>query len=119
MDVTWAVTQQSLAELGMSIDTAKRDNDTAFIDTKTGDGTAVHITLEPRTARIPADGKWTHVTVKVGMVGDNKVAERLFIKMDSHIQPAQAPQAGRLVPIPNPQPFPPAAQTAAPPLGPR
>ena len=100
----------------MTIDTAKRDNDTAFIDTRTGDGTPVHITLEPRTSRIPIDGKWTHVTVKVGVVGDSKVAERLFSRMDSHLQPPQPPQ---LVPVARQPPFPPAAQSGPPPAGSR
>jgi hypothetical protein len=118
MDSTWVVTQQALTELGMTIETAQRDNDTASIQSRTGDGTKVEITLEPRTARIPADGQWTHVTVRVGLIGDAKVADRIFNQMDTRLAP-QPPPPGRLVPVPQDHPGPQAVQGAPLPLAPQ
>jgi Protein of unknown function (DUF3568) len=98
MDQAWATTQGALADLSMPIVTAQRDNDSATIESRTGDGTKVEITLTPRAARIPADGQWTQVSIRVGMLGDGQVCERIFKQIDSRLAP-QVPPSGALVPV--------------------
>src|SRR5580704_9748315 len=58
MDLTWAAAQQAVVDLGMPLEKATRDNDGGTIETKTGDGDKVQIHVEPRAARVPADGQW-------------------------------------------------------------
>src|SRR5262245_28786317 len=41
MDQAWAATQQALADLGMPVVSGVRDNETATITSKTGDGESV------------------------------------------------------------------------------
>jgi hypothetical protein len=120
MDVTWAATQQSVAELGMSVEKAERDNDSAVLETHTGDGTKVRIRLEPRASRVPADGQWTHVTVKVGWLGDDDLSERVFKQIETHVPHAAPPPGVPVVqpgaPAGQPGPLVPVVETQAPPL---
>src|ERR1700677_4222592 len=46
MDQTWTAALKAVEDLKMTIETAQRDNDTATIETKTGTGEPVVITLE-------------------------------------------------------------------------
>jgi hypothetical protein len=107
-DQTWQATQLALKDLQLPIVQAERDNDAGTIISQTGDGDKIKITLEPRAARIPAEGQWTHVGVRVAWFGDTPLSERIIGQIDAHLTPA-APPGGPLVPIP--------AQTAPPPLG--
>jgi hypothetical protein len=106
MDSAWTATQQALTDLGMPILSAVRDSDSATIETRTEDGDKVKITLEPRASRVPADGEWTHVSVRVALLGDDPVTERILNQIDTHL-PAHAQPAVQQAPV---------AQTAAPPL---
>jgi hypothetical protein len=87
MDQTWTATQQALADLGMPVVSAVRDIDNATIESVTGDGDKLKITLEPRAARVPADGQWTHVTIRVAMLGDGPVSERIMNQIDVRLAP--------------------------------
>src|SRR5438128_1551003 len=58
-DQTWAAAQLALQDLQLPILQAERDNDGGTIVSQTGDGDKIKITLEPRAARIPAEGQWT------------------------------------------------------------
>jgi Protein of unknown function (DUF3568) len=102
MDQAWAGTQLALADLGMPVVSA------------VGDGDKVKITLEPRAARVPADGQWTHVTVRVALVGDNPVSERIMSQIDTRLAPPGT--AGQQVL--QAQPAAPLNQTVAPPIAP-
>jgi hypothetical protein len=115
MDQAWAGTQMALADLGMPVVSAVRDDDSATIESRTGDGDKVKITLEPRAARVPADGQWTHVTVRVALLGDTPVTERIMNQIDSRLAPPTA--AGQQVL--QAQPAAPLNQTVAPPMAPR
>jgi len=114
MDQAWNATQSALAELGMPVVSAVRDNDSANIESRTGDGAKVKISLEPRASRVPADGQWTHVSVRVAMFGDHPVSERIMNQIDAHLSPPTVP--GTQVPVVSSQPQQPVVQTAAPPL---
>jgi hypothetical protein len=114
MDQTWSATQLALADLGMPIVSAERDNDGATIESKTGDGQTIKISLEPRAARVPADGQWTHITVRVAWFGDGPLSERVLNQIDARLGlPPGQPAPGLL----QAQPAPP-NETAAPPLAP-
>ena len=105
MDSVWTAAQQALTDLSMPVVSAVRDNDSATIETRTGDGDKVKISLEPRPSRVPADGEWTHVTVRVALLGDGPVTERILNQIDAHLPHAQP--AGQQAPV---------AQTGPPPL---
>jgi hypothetical protein len=83
---------------------ADRDNDGGTILSQTGDGDKIKITLEPRAARIPAEGQWTHVGIRVALFGDTPLSERIIQQIDTHL----APVAPGVPALP--------AQTAPPPL---
>jgi len=117
MDQAWTATLQALGDLGMAVVSAQRDDAGATIETRTGDGAKVAITLEPRAARVPADGQWTHVTVRVALLGDAPVTERIMNQIDVRLGPPAPP--GQQVPVTLGQPGLPTNQTAAPPLAPK
>jgi hypothetical protein len=105
MDKTWTAAQMALADLKMTIDTAQRDNDTATIETRTGTGEKVTITLDPRVKAVPADGEWTHVTVRVATFGNEEVSDRVLKQMAVRLglpqHPAVAGQSQpRVAPVP-------------------
>jgi hypothetical protein len=106
MDLTWAAAQQAVVDLGMPLEKATRDNDGGTIETKTGDGDKVQIHVEPRAARVPADGQWSNVAVRVGIFGDSKLSERLLDQIDTHLPHAPVPATA------------PAGETGPPPLAP-
>jgi hypothetical protein len=111
MDQTWVATQQALGDLGMPILSGVRDHESGTITTQTGAGESVTITLEPRTARVPADGQWTHVEVRVAWFGDGPVSERLLEQIQARLgPPPEAAVPHQPVPVPN--------QTGPPPLAP-
>jgi hypothetical protein len=91
MDLTWAAAQQAVVDLGMPLDKVVRDSDSGTIETKTGDGDKVQIYVEPRAARVPADGQWTNVSVRVAIFGDGKLSERILNQIDTHLPHAPAP----------------------------
>jgi hypothetical protein len=98
MDKTWTAAQQALGDLKMDIDTAQRDNDTATIETKTGTGDKVTLTLEPRAKAVPADGQWTHVTVRVATFGNEEVSDRVIKQIATRLGLPQHPGAAELQP---------------------
>ena len=114
MDQTWAASQAAVTDLGMPLVSAVRDNDGGTIESRTGDGDKVKITLEPRASRVPADGQWIHVNIRVAMIGDGPLSERLLNQIENRVTPPG--QAGRSVPV---VATPTSIQTGPPPLAPR
>jgi hypothetical protein len=114
MDSTWAAAQQAVSELGLPLDKVVRDIDGGIIETKTGDGDKVEIHVEPRPSRIPADGDWTTISVRVAIFGDGQFSERLLNQIDTHLPHPPGP----LAPVAQnpPNRIEPVAQTAPPPL---
>jgi hypothetical protein len=104
LEHTWNATQLALQDLKMPILKADRDNDGGTILSQTGDGDKIKITLEPRAARIPAEGQWTRVGIRVALFGDTPLSERIIQQIDSHLTPVEP--GGPALP----------AQTAPPPL---
>jgi hypothetical protein len=104
-DHTWTAALLSLKDLGLPVKKADREKDgSGTIISQTGDGDKITITLEPKAARIPAEGQWTHVGVRVAMFGDSPVSERIIHQIDFRLAPPGTPPLG--VPV----------ETAPPPL---
>jgi hypothetical protein len=113
-DATSAV-RTSLTELGFPTVTEKFKDDERIFTTKTGDDTAIHITLEPLTSRIPAEGPMTRISVRVGTFGDDAVSARILDQVSMHLVAPTPPTTSSppvvIRPVP---PRPP--ETASPPL---
>jgi hypothetical protein len=128
MDQTWNATQAALADLSMPVISAERGDTGATIESRTGDGSKIAISLEPRAARVPADGTWTHVSIRVAMLGDKPTSERIMNQIDARLAPplppgqqvpvisTQSPQPGQQVPVTTAPATQPVMQTSAPPL---
>jgi hypothetical protein len=117
-NTTWAATQAALLDLGMPVNDPKRTSDTeGTLTTQTGDGTKVSIELETRAARIPTEGPITEIEIRVGLIGDRAVSERLMsqiqVRLAQGVQPAPAPVAASL-PQTAPPPLAPEAATVSP-----
>jgi hypothetical protein len=91
MDLTWTAAQQAVVDLGMPLDKVVRDNDGGTIESKTGDGDKVQIHVEPRASRVPADGQWTSISVRVALFGDSKLSDRLLNQIDTHLPHVPTP----------------------------
>src|SRR5437588_696446 len=91
MDQTYPATLQALQDLGIPVVKAERDNDGAVIERTTGNDESVKITLAPRSAQVPSDGQWTHVSVRVAIFGDGAFSERLLNQIDARLPRPAAP----------------------------
>src|SRR5262245_34435563 len=105
---TRAATRTALSELGMSAIEEKVGKSGATFESRTGDGAAVRIYLDPEAPRVPADGPSTHVVVRVGVLGDQAVSERILQQIGAHlvVRTVPIPQAG-IVPTGATAPTPP------------
>jgi len=117
-NTAWAATQLSLRGLGMAAQGMRRTSETeGSLESQTGEGKAVRIALVTRPSKIPAEGPITQVQVRVGVIGDRALSERLLDQIQAHLTaPPQAvalPAAG----APAQTGPPPLASTAEPPVG--
>lgn len=108
-NTAWAAAHRALADLGMSAQGMQRDSENeGSLDSTTGQGKNVHIALETRPSKIPAEGPITHIHVRVGLVGDRSLSEHLLAQIQMRLtappQPVRLPAAATL------------PQTAPPPL---
>jgi hypothetical protein len=115
-NTAWAAVHLALADLQMSAQGMQRDSEhEGSIDSTTGEGKNVHIALETRPGKVPADGPITQIHVRVGLVGDRTLSERLLgqiqMRLTAPPQPVRLPAAASL---PQTAP-PPLASTAEPP----
>ncbi|MGH9675660.1 MAG: DUF3568 family protein [Candidatus Acidiferrum sp.] len=101
LPATAAAVRTALAELQFPAATEKDEIGKVTIETKTGDGVPVKIHLATVATRIPSDGPITHVSIRVGVFGDETVSEKILDQAGLHLAPpvAQAPPAA-LAPIP-------------------
>ena len=102
----WAATHTALAELGMRVESETRDNISGTIHSQLADGERVHINLDVKESKIPAEGPLTLVAIRVGTFGDEAASVRILNQIDSHLthppiagdQPAR-PAAGNWTPV--------------------
>jgi hypothetical protein len=110
---TRAAVHTALAELGMPVESEEQSPDGGFLLSRTTDGDAVRINLEPATSPIPAENPLTRVSVRVATFGDQQISERVLFQVSAHLVPGAAPPV--LGPV-QPAALAPNAKTAEPPL---
>jgi hypothetical protein len=72
-----AAVKAALVDLQFPVVKETPGNGGAVIETRTGDGVKVQISLDAVTSAVPADGSVTKVSVRVGHFGDEAVSTRI------------------------------------------
>jgi hypothetical protein len=90
-DDVWAATQTAFKELQLPIDRAERGLPNSYIESQTGDGVKIHLSLEARKSPIPVEGSISKVSIRVGAFGDGTISERILDQIDSHLSPTLSP----------------------------
>jgi hypothetical protein len=99
-DAALAVTT-ALGELQLPVVNEKRDDNDIIIDSRTADDVKIHIHLTLVPSRIPADGAITHISIRVGALGDEGLSTRVHEQISLHLV---APVQMRTPPTPTPVP---------------
>ena len=87
-NTTWATTKNALADLRMPVTRENRDDKHGTIETKTGTGDSITITLDAQVSKVPADGPLTRLGIRVGTFGDPKVSDRILEQVAYRLNPA-------------------------------
>ncbi len=87
-NATWAAAKGALADLQMPVTRENRNDKHGTIETKTGTGVAVTLTLDSLVSQVPADGPLTRVGVRVGTLGDAAVSDRIQEQIAFRLFPA-------------------------------
>jgi hypothetical protein len=114
LSTTWAAAKLALADLKMPVTREDRNDKRGTLESKSGTGDTITLSLEARTNKVPADGPITHVSIRVGALGDEKLSDRIFEQVAFRLNPAP-PIPPAVVP-PGSGVAPAGFQTAAPPL---
>ena len=104
-----AATKAALTDLQFPIVKEQPADGGDVIETRTGDGVKVRVSLDLVTSAVPADGALTRVSVRVGHFGDDTISSRIQGQIAKHLPTAVAPPSPTLQ-----APRPP--ETAPPPL---
>ena len=113
-----AAVKTSLTELQFPLVKEQPEGGSTLIETRTGDGVSVKISLDMLTSPVPADGSVTRVSVRVGHFGDEAISTRIQDQIAKHMPappsagpaaPTARPARGRSRPAP-----PPLAKTVVP-----
>jgi hypothetical protein len=89
----------ALTELKMPVVSENLDGDEMTIESRTGDDAKVSIKLKHQPSRVPADGPSTHITVRVGTLGDQPMSTRILDQISMHfvapvtVKPVATPSA--------------------------
>lgn len=109
-DDTWNAAQTSLTELGMPVvSVEKKTNKSGTIHTQLGNGDAVALQIDEEPGTFPADGSVTRVGVRVAMMGDYPVSDRILNQIGAHLVAPGAVSRGpgnAVVPVAGTQPAP-------------
>jgi hypothetical protein len=110
LDDTAAAVKAALAELQLPMDAEKRDTDVITFESHTKDNTEIHIELKAAEGKLPADGPTTHISIRVGNLGDEELSRRILDQVSLHVvAPVQVrpqvntsalPPSGTLPPAP-------------------
>jgi Protein of unknown function (DUF3568) len=110
----------ALNELQLPVVKDKRKDDEIIIDSRTTDDARIRIRLTPVASRIPADPATTHISIRVGALGDETLSTRLHEQISLHlvapIQVRQTPVPAAPVPVPSNSTTTPPVETTQPPL---
>lgn len=95
----WHATQDALYDLGMPIKKVSRDTLSGVIESETGKGERVKISIEQIVPRIPTDPPQTEVGVRIATFGDQETSRRILqqIAFRSHAQAVNSP-SGAMAP---------------------
>src|SRR5262249_35162435 len=113
----------ALLELQLPLIKEKGDPGSAYLESRTGDGSTVRIFLDVVPSPIPAEGAVTRVGVRVGFSGDDAVSARVLDQISRHlVSPTAAPPPAAPAPVvaappPGPETAPPPPAPALPPPG--
>jgi Protein of unknown function (DUF3568) len=97
-------TRSALADLAMPI--LQENHTTGWLESRTGDGTGVHIHIKTLTSKVPADGILTRVCVRVAFFGDHDLSYRILNQIGMHLRPAVATEPPTAAPVPGAVPGP-------------
>jgi len=75
----------ALVELKMPLSSENVDGDEIAIESRTGDDSKVSSKLKNQPNRIPADGPSTHISVRVGNLGDQVMSTRILDQISLHL----------------------------------
>jgi hypothetical protein len=87
---TWQATRVALGELGMPIVHADRESDSGALEARTAENDAVNIRVEAQPGRGPGDLPITRVSVRVALLGDHPLSNRILDQIGFHLVPAGA-----------------------------
>jgi hypothetical protein len=74
----WHATQDALYDLGMPIKKVSRDAISGRIESQTGNGERVKISIEQIIPKIPTDPPQTEVGVRIATFGDQETSRRIL-----------------------------------------
>src|SRR5262245_2677872 len=87
LDDAFAGIRTALTELQFPLDHEEKTNGKGMIESRTSDGTDIHIEFETLLSRVPAEGQVTRVYIRIGTFGDELVSARIFDQADLHFVP--------------------------------
>ena len=90
---TLAAVKAALADLQFPLVKEQPEGGGTLIETRTGDGVKVQVTLDLLTNPIPADGSVTRVSLRVAHFGDEAVSTRIQDQIFQHVTPPPPPLA--------------------------
>ncbi len=95
----WHATQDALYDLGMPIKKVSRDTLSGVIESQTGNGERVKISIEQIIPKIPTDPPQTEVGVRIATFGDQETSRRILqqIAFRTHAHAVNQP-SGALAP---------------------
>jgi len=102
---TFAATHAALIDLHMPVVKEEFKDCGGYIDSRSTDGSKVHIALSTQTSKVPAEGTYTLVGVRVGIFGDDQMSEQVLDRINAHLSmpiamPAPAgPALGPIRPV--------------------
>jgi hypothetical protein len=117
---TLAAVRAALTDLQFPITKEETKSDSAFLASRTADGSQIRIELDLLPSRVPADGTLTRVGIRVGLgFGDEAVSKRILDQIGLHLVPVPAiPATPHFTPGPIQQSGWRPHETAPPPLAP-
>jgi hypothetical protein len=115
---TFAATRAALADLRMPVIKEELKDGAGSIESRTTDNSKVHISFTTQQGKIPAEGSYALVGVRVGVFGDDPVSEKVLAQIGAHLTMPGMPPPAPAVPVPPSAPIRPLAATGLPPQPP-
>jgi hypothetical protein len=114
LEDTWQATRVALADLGMPIVRAEREENKGSLESRTAENEVVNLGVDTVPGKSPADPPLTRVSVRVALLGDHPVGTRILDQIGYHLVPTAAKGQPPLAPTPGTGGGPPPATTEPP-----